>query len=79
MNIFLPSFSLCSYVIEDTEEAFVKTLDSKPLLLYLRSPEGKVGISGTTRELLERINNADKNAKIKVDAISTTENVLTWM
>lgn len=58
--------SLCSYVIEDTEEAFVKTLDSKPLLLYLRSPEGEVGVSGTTRELLERINNADKKAKIKV-------------
>ncbi|XP_048121941.1 nephrocystin-3 isoform X5 [Alosa alosa] len=58
--------SLCSYVVEDTEEAFVKTPDSRPLLLYLRTAEGKVGISGTTRELLERINKADKNAKIKV-------------
>ncbi|XP_076147214.1 nephrocystin-3 isoform X1 [Alosa pseudoharengus] len=58
--------SLCSYVEEDTEEAFVKTPDSRPLLLYLRTAEGKVGISGTTRELLERINKADKNAKIKV-------------
>ncbi|XP_012676699.2 nephrocystin-3 [Clupea harengus] len=58
--------SLCSYVLEDAEEAFVKTPDSRPLLLYLRTVDGKDSISGTTRELLERVNNADKNAKIKV-------------
>ncbi|KAL2085959.1 hypothetical protein ACEWY4_019279 [Coilia grayii] len=69
MCVFLlkPSVSsLSSSVVEDAVEAFVKNPDSRPLLLYLRKAEGISSISGTTRELLERINNADKNAKIKV-------------
>ena len=70
------SGSLCSYVLEDAEEAFVKTPDSRPLLLYLRTVDGKDSISGTTRELLERVNNADKNAKIKVSAIIPLENLI---
>lgn len=63
---------LCSCVAEDVEEAFVKCPDSRPLLLYLKTGERKKESDGVsclspaTRELLERVNNADKSAKVKV-------------
>ncbi len=54
------------------EEAFVKTPDSRPLLLYLRTGDRKgekeevSALSPSTRDLLERVNKADKSAKLKV-------------
>lgn len=54
-----------SSVLEDCEEAFVKNPDSHPLVLYLRTEEHH-NLSGPTRQLLERVNAADKAAKIKV-------------
>lgn len=54
-----------SSVVEDCLEAFVKNPDSHPLVLYLRTEEDQ-HLSGPTRHLLERVNAADKTAKIKV-------------
>ncbi|TTQ07467.1 Nephrocystin-3 [Bagarius yarrelli] len=56
------------YVREDVEEAFVRTPDSRPLLVYLntKADEGVSCLSSDTRDLLEKINNADKAAKVKV-------------
>lgn len=65
-------FLLYSCVVEDVEEAFVRTPDSRPLLVYLNTGEKKVECEGTsclssaTRDLLEKVNNADKAAKVKV-------------
>lgn len=56
---------MCSSVVEDCEEAFVKNPDGHPLVLYLRTEEGHK-LTGPTRQLLERINTADKAAKVKV-------------
>lgn len=70
--VLLLKSSLSSCVIEDVEEAFVKTPDSRPLLLYLRTGDRKgekeevSTLSPATRELLERVNKADKSAKLKV-------------
>uniref|UniRef100_A0A8D3DBL6 Nephronophthisis 3 n=1 Tax=Scophthalmus maximus TaxID=52904 RepID=A0A8D3DBL6_SCOMX len=47
------------------EEAFVKNPDGHPLVLYLRT-EDSHSLTGPTRQLLERVNAADKAAKIKV-------------
>lgn len=55
----------CSSVVEDCEEAFVKNPDSRPLVLYLQTGEDH-NLTGPTRQLLERVNAADKAAKVKV-------------
>lgn len=52
-------------MVEDCEEAFVKNPDGHPLVLYLRTEEDH-NLTGPTRQLLERVNAADKAAKIKV-------------
>lgn len=62
MNIFIHG---CSSVEEDCEEAFVKNPDGHPLVLYLRTDEDH-NLTGPTRQLLERVNAADKAAKVKV-------------
>jgi len=56
---------VCSSVVEDCDEAFVKNPDGHPLVLYLRTEEDH-NLTGPTRQLLERINAADKAAKVKV-------------
>ena len=61
----LLSLCVCSCVLEDAEEAFVKNPDGHPLVLYLRTVEDHP-LSGPTRQLLERVNAADKAAKVKV-------------
>lgn len=66
MRHFLLIFiNVCSSVVEDCEEAFVKNPDGHPLVLYLRTEEDH-NLTGPTRQLLERVNAADKAAKIKV-------------
>lgn len=60
---------VCSSVVEDCEEAFVKTPDGHPLVLYLRTEEGH-NLTGPTRQLLERVNAADKAAKVKVCVVN---------
>lgn len=57
-----------SSAMEDCEEAFVKNPDGRPLVLYLRTEEDQ-NLSAATRQLLERVNAADKAAKIKVCSI----------
>ncbi|XP_077100489.1 nephrocystin-3 [Siphateles boraxobius] len=70
--VLLLKSSVSSCVVEDVEEAFVKTPDSRPLLLYLRTgdkngeKEEVSTLSPATRDLLERVNKADKSAKLKV-------------
>ncbi|KTG42551.1 hypothetical protein cypCar_00039777 [Cyprinus carpio] len=70
--VLLLKSSVSSCVVEDVEEAFVETPDSRPLLLYLRTGERKgekeevSTLSPSTRDLLERVNKADKSAKLKV-------------
>lgn len=59
---------MCSSVVEDSEEAFVKNPDGHPLVLYLRTEEGH-NLTGSTRQLLERVNAADKAAKVKVNDV----------
>ncbi|XP_073719787.1 nephrocystin-3 [Misgurnus anguillicaudatus] len=78
--VLLLKSSVSSCVIEDVEEAFVKTPDSRPLLLYLRTGDRKgekeeiSTLSPATRELLEKVNKADKSAKLKVvDHAGSTE------
>ena len=56
---------MSSSVVEDSEEAFVKNPDGCPLVLYLRTAEDHP-LTGSTRQLLERVNAADKAAKVKV-------------
>ncbi|XP_015245775.1 PREDICTED: nephrocystin-3 [Cyprinodon variegatus] len=50
---------------EDCDEAFVKNPDGHPLVLYLRTEEDS-SLTGPVRQLLERVNAADKAAKVKV-------------
>ncbi|RXN28227.1 nephrocystin-3 isoform X1 [Labeo rohita] len=70
--VLLLKSSVSSCVVEDVEEAFVKTPDSRPLLLYLRTGDRKgekeevSTLSPSTRDLLERVNKADKSAKLKI-------------
>ncbi|TRY59639.1 hypothetical protein DNTS_022786 [Danionella cerebrum] len=70
--VLLLKSNVSSCVLEDTEEAFVKTPDSRPFLLYLRTSDRKCEkedvpfLSPATRDLLERVNMADKCAKLKV-------------
>lgn len=52
-------------MVEDCEETFVKNPDGHPLVLYLRTEEDH-SLTGATRQLLERVNAADKAAKVKV-------------
>uniref|UniRef100_A0A9R1SLE2 Nephrocystin-3 n=2 Tax=Cyprinus carpio TaxID=7962 RepID=A0A9R1SLE2_CYPCA len=65
--VLLLKSSVSSCVVEDVEEAFVETPDSRPLLLYLRTGERKgekeevSTLSPSTRDLLERVNKADKS------------------
>lgn len=72
--ILMYLFCCFSCVVEDVEEAFVKTPDSRPLLLYLRTGDRKgekeevSTLSPATRDLLERVNKADKSAKLKVES-----------
>ncbi|XP_053714552.1 nephrocystin-3 isoform X1 [Synchiropus splendidus] len=54
-----------SSAVEDCEEAFVRNPDGRPLVLYLKAGEERC-LSGPARQLLERINAADKAAKVKV-------------
>nr|XP_046212171.1 nephrocystin-3 isoform X1 [Oncorhynchus gorbuscha]XP_046212172.1 nephrocystin-3 isoform X1 [Oncorhynchus gorbuscha] len=63
--VLLLKSSITSCVLEDAEEAFVKNPDGHPLVLYLRTVEAHP-LSGPTRQLLERVNAADKAAKVKV-------------
>ncbi|KAM6978092.1 nephrocystin-3 [Aplochiton taeniatus] len=63
--VLLLKSTITSSVAEDAEEAFVKNPDGRPLVLYLRTVEGHP-LSGPTRQLLEKINAADKAAKVKV-------------
>lgn len=62
--LYKGSFSRSS-VVEDCEEAFVKNPDGHPLVLYLKTGSDH-SLTGPTRQLLERINLADKASKIKV-------------
>ncbi|CAG04288.1 unnamed protein product, partial [Tetraodon nigroviridis] len=62
--LFLKS-TVTSSVVEDCEEAFVKNPDGHPLVLYLKTGSDH-SLTGPTRQLLERINLADKASKIKV-------------
>ncbi|KAL3040382.1 hypothetical protein OYC64_011416 [Pagothenia borchgrevinki] len=63
--VLLVKSTVTSSVVEDCEEAFVKNPDGHPLVLYLRTEEDHT-LTGPTRQLLERINAADKAAKVKV-------------
>ncbi|XP_076826338.1 nephrocystin-3 isoform X2 [Brachyhypopomus gauderio] len=70
--VLLLKSSVSSCVVEDVDEAFVRTPDSRPLLLYLRTEEKKGDADRTSclgaaaRDLLERVNEADKAAKVKM-------------
>ncbi|XP_041823798.1 nephrocystin-3 [Melanotaenia boesemani] len=63
--VLLLKSTVTSSVLEDSEEAFVKNPDGHPLVLYLRTQEDH-SLSAPIRQLLERVNAADKAAKIKV-------------
>ncbi|XP_057680349.1 nephrocystin-3 [Corythoichthys intestinalis] len=63
--VLLLKSTVNSSVVEDCEEAFVKNPDGHPLVLYLRTAADG-NFTGPTRKLLERVNAADKAAKIKV-------------
>ncbi|XP_043961229.1 nephrocystin-3 [Gambusia affinis] len=63
--VLLLKSTVTSSMVEDCEEAFVKNPDGHPLVLYLRTEEDR-GLTGPIRQLLERINAADKAAKVKV-------------
>eukprot|EP00064_Thunnus_orientalis_P000037 superscaffoldBa00000002_g37 len=63
--VLLVKSTVTSSVVEDCEEAFVKNPDGHPLVLYLRTEEDH-NLTGPTRQLLERVNAADKAAKVKV-------------
>ncbi|KAM3593907.1 uncharacterized protein V6R79_025211 [Siganus canaliculatus] len=63
--VLLLKSTVTSSMVEDCEEAFVKNPDSHPLVLYLRTEEDQ-NLTAATRQLLERVNAADKAAKIKV-------------
>lgn len=55
-------------MVEDCEEAFVKNPNGHPLVLYLRAEEDQT-LTGPSRQLLERINAADKAGKVKVGVL----------
>lgn len=59
----------CSSAVEDCEEAFVKNPDGHPLVLYLKTDTDHT-LTGPTRQLLERVNAADKASKIKVCCVN---------
>ncbi|KAM9332313.1 nephrocystin-3 [Pholidichthys leucotaenia] len=61
--LFLKS-TVTSSVVEDCEEAFVKNPDGHPLVLYLKTEDHS--LTEPVRQLLERVNTADKAAKVKV-------------
>ncbi|XP_034416156.1 nephrocystin-3 [Cyclopterus lumpus] len=63
--VLLVKSTVTSSVVEDCDEAFVKNPDGHPLVLYLRTEEDH-NLTGPTRQLLERVNAADKAAKVKV-------------
>ncbi|CAB1440249.1 unnamed protein product [Pleuronectes platessa] len=63
--VLLIKSTVTSSVVEDCEEAFVKNPDGHPLVLYLRTEEGH-SLTGPARQMLERVNAADKAAKVKV-------------
>ncbi|XP_013868832.1 nephrocystin-3 isoform X2 [Austrofundulus limnaeus] len=63
--VLLLKSTVTSSVIEDCEEAFVRNLDGHSLVLYLRT-EGDGGLTEPIRQLLEKVNTADKAAKVKV-------------
>uniref|UniRef100_A0A3B4TS01 Nephrocystin-3 n=1 Tax=Seriola dumerili TaxID=41447 RepID=A0A3B4TS01_SERDU len=63
--VLLLKSTVTSSAVEDCEEAFVKNPDGHPLVLYLRTDEDH-NLTGPTRQLLERVNAADKAAKVKV-------------
>ncbi|TMS16188.1 Nephrocystin-3 [Larimichthys crocea] len=63
--VLLLKSAVTSSVVEDCEEAFVKNPDGHPLVLYLRTGEDH-NLTEPTRQLLERINAADKAAKVKM-------------
>ncbi|XP_024910121.1 nephrocystin-3 isoform X2 [Cynoglossus semilaevis] len=63
--VLLLKSTVSSSVVEDCEEAFVKNPEGHPLVLYLRTEDDQ-GLTGATRQILERINAADKAGKIKV-------------
>uniref|UniRef100_A0A3Q4HWX1 Nephrocystin-3 n=1 Tax=Neolamprologus brichardi TaxID=32507 RepID=A0A3Q4HWX1_NEOBR len=70
--VLLLKSTVPSSVVEDCEEAFVKNPDGRPLVLYLRTEEDH-NLNGPIRQLLERVNAADKAAKIKVLICSSAE------
>ncbi|XP_068437543.1 nephrocystin-3 isoform X1 [Clinocottus analis] len=63
--VLLVKSTVTSSVVEDCDEAFVKNPDGHPLVLYLKTEEDH-NLTGPTRQLLERVNAADKAAKVKV-------------
>ncbi|KAM6900637.1 nephrocystin-3 [Xenentodon cancila] len=63
--VLLLKSTVTSSLVEDCEEAFVKNPTGHPLVLYLRT-EDDHGLTEPIRQLLERVNAADKAAKIKV-------------
>uniref|UniRef100_A0A3B3BEF7 NACHT domain-containing protein n=1 Tax=Oryzias melastigma TaxID=30732 RepID=A0A3B3BEF7_ORYME len=63
--VLLLKSTVTSSVVEDCEEAFVKNADGHPLVLYLKKEKDQ-NLTETCRQLLEKINTADKTAKIKV-------------
>ncbi|XP_028290480.1 nephrocystin-3 isoform X2 [Gouania willdenowi] len=65
LSVLLLKSSVTSSVVEDCEEAFVKNPDGHPLVLYLRT-EKDHNLTVHIRQLLERVNAADKAAKVKV-------------
>lgn len=69
---------MCSSVVEDCEEAFVKNPDGHPLVLYLRTAEDH-SLTGPTRQLLERVNAADKAAKVKVCVLDISKSIQSYV
>lgn len=63
--VLLLKSTVTSFMVEDCEEAFVKNPNGHPLVLYLRAEEDQT-LTGPSRQLLERINAADKAGKVKV-------------
>ncbi|KAG7264553.1 hypothetical protein CRUP_019961 [Coryphaenoides rupestris] len=56
---------LASAAAEDAEEAFVRTPDGRPLLVYVRTEEGR-SLPEPSRLLLERVSSAHTAAKLQV-------------
>ncbi|MBN3315241.1 NPHP3 protein, partial [Atractosteus spatula] len=62
--VFLKS-SVTNTLIEDTEEAFLKNTEMRPLLVYLRNVENQP-LSGPVGEIMEKITAAGNTDKVKV-------------